>query len=141
MVKAVGFEVSRSHFEVSRSQPLNSGFATQEHGCCSGTKSCPTLLRPHGLQPTRLLCPWDSPGKNTGVCCHFLFQGIFPTQESNPSLLHWQVDSLPLCHLGSPQIYFQTCLIILLISLILPAILRTVCRISACESSARKVSC
>ena len=33
---------------------------------------CPTLLQPHGLQPTRLLCPWSSPGKNTGVGCHFL---------------------------------------------------------------------
>ena len=31
-------------------------------------------LRPHGLQPTRLLCPWDSPGKNSGVGCHFLLQ-------------------------------------------------------------------
>ena len=29
-------------------------------------------LRPHGLEPTRLLCPWDFPGKNTGVGCHFL---------------------------------------------------------------------
>ena len=36
----------------------------------------------------RLLCPWDSPGKNTGVGCHFLLQGIFPTQESNPCLLY-----------------------------------------------------
>ena len=33
-------------------------------------------LRPHGLQPARLLCPWDSPGKNTGVGCHFLLQLI-----------------------------------------------------------------
>ena len=41
-------------------------------------------LQPHGLQPTRLLCPWDSPGKNPGVGCHFLLQGIFLTQESNP---------------------------------------------------------
>ena len=32
----------------------------------------PDSLRPHGLQPTRLLCPWDSPGKGTGVGCHFL---------------------------------------------------------------------
>ena len=38
-------------------------------------------------QPARLLCPWASPG-NTGVGCHFLLQVIFPTQESNPSLLH-----------------------------------------------------
>ena len=35
------------------------------------------LFGPHGLQPTRLLCPWDSPGKNTGVGCHVLLQGIF----------------------------------------------------------------
>ena len=39
--------------------------------------------------PTRLLCPWDSPGKNTGVGCHALLQGIFPTQGSNLRLLHW----------------------------------------------------
>ena len=54
-------------------------------------------LRPHGLQPTRLLCPWDSPGKNTGVCCYFLLQGIFPTQELNPGLPHCrqtQADAL-----------------------------------------------
>ena len=37
-----------------------------------------------------LLCPWDFPGKNTGVGCHFFLQGIFPDQGSNPSLLHWQ---------------------------------------------------
>ena len=41
----------------------------------------------------RLLCPWDFPGKNTGVGCHFLIQGIFPIQGSNT---HWQVGSLPL---------------------------------------------
>ena len=37
---------------------------------------------------TRLLCPWDFPGRNTGVGCHFLIQWIFPTQGSNPGLLH-----------------------------------------------------
>ena len=42
------------------------------------------LFATHGLQPTRLLCPWNSPGTNTGVCCHSLLQGIFPTQGSNP---------------------------------------------------------
>ena len=47
-------------------------------------QSCPTL-RPRGVQPTRLLSPWYSPGKNTGVGCHFLLQRIFPTQGSNPS--------------------------------------------------------
>ena len=47
----------------------------------------PDSLWPHGLQPTRLLCPWDFPGKNTEVGCHFLLQGIFPTQGSKPCLL------------------------------------------------------
>ena len=53
----------------------------------------------HGLQSARLLfCPWDSPGKNTGVGCHALLQGIFPTQRLNQlllCLLHWQAGSLP----------------------------------------------
>ena len=44
--------------------------------CCWGQQSpqslCLTLSWPHGLQPTRLLCPWDFPGKNTGMSCHFL---------------------------------------------------------------------
>ena len=48
----------------------------------------PESLRPHGLQPTRLLSPWDFPGKDTGVGCHFPLQGIFPTQGSNLGLLH-----------------------------------------------------
>ena len=43
-------------------------------------------MQPHGLYPTKLLCPWDFPGKNTVVGCHFLLQGIFPTQRSNPDL-------------------------------------------------------
>ena len=42
------------------------------------------------------------PGNNTGASCQFLLQGIFPTQGSNPCLLHWQVDSLLVSHLGSP---------------------------------------
>ena len=45
-------------------------------------------LWPQGLQPTRLLCPWDFPGKNTETGCHFLLQGIFPTLGLNPHLLH-----------------------------------------------------
>ena len=50
-------------------------------------QSCPTL-QSHGLSPTRLLCPWNSPGKNTWVDYHFLLQGIFPTQGSNLGPLH-----------------------------------------------------
>ena len=43
--------------------------------CCQVTSVVSNSVRPHGLQPTRLLCPWDSAGKNTGVRCHFLLQG------------------------------------------------------------------
>ena len=43
-------------------------------------------LQPHGMYPTRLLCPWSSPGKNTGVGSHPLLQGIFPTLWLNLGL-------------------------------------------------------
>ena len=57
---------------------------------------------PHGRKPTRLLCPWNFPDKNSGVGCHFLLQGIFWPQGPNPCLLHWQADSLLLSHRRSP---------------------------------------
>ena len=62
-------------------------------------------LRPHGLQPARILYPWTSPGKNTGMGCRLLLQGLFLIQGLNRHflyLLRWQVDSLSLSHLGSP---------------------------------------
>ena len=64
-------------------------------------QSCLTL-RPRGLQPTRLLCPWDFPGKDTGVGCHFLLQGIFPTQGSNPGLLYCRQILYQLSYKGNP---------------------------------------
>ena len=61
-------------------------------------------LRPHGLQPVRLLfCPWDSPGKNTEVGCHALLQRIFPTQGSNPGLLHCRRILYQPSHQGRPK--------------------------------------
>ena len=54
---------------------------------CSVAQLCLTLFNTIGLCPSRLLCPWNFPGKNTGVGCHFLLQGIIPTQGSNLSLL------------------------------------------------------
>ena len=61
-------------------------------------------LWPYGLGPARLLCPWDSPGTNTGVGCHFLLQGIFPTQGSNLGLCtsrrilyHWATREAQCC--------------------------------------------
>ena len=75
--------------------------------CCLVAKSCLThVWQFHGLQCTRLLCPWDLSGKNSGVGCHFLPQ-IFPTQGSNPGLLHWQVDSLSLSHQGTLTTPYQ----------------------------------
>ena len=70
-------------------------------------------LWPHELQPVRLLCPWDSPGKNTGVGFHFFLLGNLPHPGSNSCVLHlldWQVDSLPLSHLGStsPKMMIKT---------------------------------
>ena len=58
-------------------------------------------LQSHGLEPTGLLYPWNSPGKDTGVGCHFLLQGIFPTQGSNPDLLHCRQTLYCLSHQGS----------------------------------------
>ena len=79
------------------------GEARRGGGCCSVSKLCLTL-RPHGLQPTMLLCLWDFPGKNTEVGCYFLPHGIFLTQGSKPQRLWcWQTDSSPLSHQGSQE--------------------------------------
>ena len=61
-------------------------------------------LSPHRLQPARLLCPWDSPGKDTRVGCHALVQGIFPIQGWNPGLLNCRQIRYHLSHQGSPYL-------------------------------------
>ena len=76
--------------------------------CCVVTKLCLTLL-----QPTRLLCPWDFPGKNAGVGCHFPLLGIFPIQGLNSCRLHWQADSLLLGYQGSPWAFLLPTLILI----------------------------
>ena len=66
---------------------------------CSVSSVMSDSLWPYGLKSTRRLCPWDFPGKNTGVSFCFLLQGIFSTQGLNLcflTLLHWQMGSLPL---------------------------------------------
>ena len=67
------------------------------------TPSCPTLCDPVDCKPSRLLCPWDSPGKNTGVGCHALLQGTFPTQELDPGLLHCRQILYPMSQQGNPR--------------------------------------
>ena len=59
-------------------------------------------LQPYRLQPIRLLCPWNSPGKSTGMACHSLLQGIFLTQGSNQGLSHCRQILHHLSHQGSP---------------------------------------
>ena len=65
------------------------------------------FLRLHGLFPSRLLCPWKFPGKNTGAGCHCLLQGIFPTQEWNWHLLclmHCKQITYLLSHGPGPRV-------------------------------------
>ena len=71
--------------------------------------SCVLLFATRWTVPARLLCLWDSPGKNAGVGCHVLFQVNFLTQGSNPYLLclpHWQVGSLPPALPRTVEIYY-----------------------------------
>ena len=83
--------------------------ACESVSCLVLSNSCDPM---NYIQPARLLCPWNSPGKNTGGGCHFLFQGIFPTQGLSPDLLHcrqilyrwrhpgpdyWRISVLKLC--------------------------------------------
>ena len=75
-----------------------------KRACILNCFSCVQLFAT--LWTARFLCLWDSPGKNTGMGCHFLLQGIFQTQGLNSCLLrllHWQADSLLLNHQGSPN--------------------------------------
>ena len=72
--------------------------------CCLVAQSCLTLCDPLDCSPPGSSVHGDSPGKNTGVGCHFLLQGIFAIQGSNLHflcLLHWKTDALLLSHQGS----------------------------------------
>ena len=62
----------------------------------------PLFGAPWRVACTKLLHPWDFQGKSTGVGCHFLLRGIFPTQGSNPGLSHCRQTLYHLSHQGSP---------------------------------------
>ena len=71
--------------------------------CLQSERECRSVLsdslRPHGRYS-----PWDSPGKNTGVGCHALLQGIFPNQGSRSLMSpNWRVDCLPLAPAGKSK--------------------------------------
>ena len=77
------------------------GWKERESVSHSVVSNCLTI---HGLQPPRLLCPWNSPGKNTGVVCHFLLQGILPQPRGlNSGPLHCRQSLYHLSH----STYFQ----------------------------------
>ena len=67
-----------------------------ESECCSVMSDS---LWPHRWEPARLLCPWNSAGKNTRVGCHYLLQGIFPSRGLNTGLPNCR----PILYCLSPQ--------------------------------------
>ena len=88
-----------SYFKHACGGPSRAGVVTTHQRSCVTNASCPHPVRASlvsrsvvsdSLQPARLLCPWHSPGKNTGVGCRALLQGIFLTQGSNPHFLHFR---------------------------------------------------
>ena len=109
-----GTEITVPILQTPRQRPRKvrgaSGPTVQWGGTGSGVRCVCSIisvvsdsLRPHGLYPARLFWQCNSPGKNTGVGCHFLLQGIFLTKELNPGLLcllNWQVSSLSLASPG-----------------------------------------
>ena len=70
-------------------------------------QSCPTLCDPMDCSPTRLLHPWDSPGKNTGVGYHFLLQGIFPKPGIKPGSPALEADALTSEPQGKPYSFID----------------------------------
>ena len=77
-------------------------------------------LWPHGLWPTRLLWPWNSPGKNTRVGSHSLLQRFFPTQGLNPGILNCRKILYHLSHQESPKYLKNICWYSLLIQVLFP---------------------
>ena len=84
-----------------RTTALETGYPalSDNHSVCCSVMS--HSLRPHGLEPTRLLCPWDFSGNNTGVGSHSLLHGMFLTQGSSPNLLSHSVALGQLFDLGT----------------------------------------
>ena len=94
--------------EVSQTEKEKSCIILHMCACAKLLHLCLTLCNPMGCSPPS--SSWDSPGKNTGVGCHALLQGIFLTQGSNSCffpLLYWQVGSLPLVLAGKPNIAYM----------------------------------
>ena len=100
-------KISRVLAEVTwyqKRQPIESSLSVhQKQGEMKSLSRVRLFATPWTVACTRLLHPWDFLGKNTGVGCHFLLQGIFPTQGLNPGLLHCRQKLYHLSHQGSPE--------------------------------------
>ena len=83
VAKTLGSQCRRPRFHPCPGNQIPHATAKTQHACSVMSNS----LQPRELQPSRFLCPWNFPGKNTGVSCHFLLQGTFLTQGSNPCIL------------------------------------------------------
>ena len=97
---------SRSHLSETESFGSPIPVESERESVCVCVLSCVQLFVTAWTVAARLLYPWDFPGKDTGVGCHFLLQGISPTPGSNPhllQLLQWRAAALPVCHLGRPR--------------------------------------
>ena len=97
--------VTLGHLLISLLCVCKGGIRISTCTCAKSRQLCPTLSNPKVCSPW-ILCPWDSPGKNTGVGCHALLQGIFPPQGFNLCLLrllHCRQILYHLTHQGSPQ--------------------------------------
>ena len=92
-----------AYFFLQKVMSIIGMYAYKKYVCMCACSVVSNSLPPHGLlcPPTRILCPWDFPDWNTGVGCHFLFQGC---NLYVLCLLFWQADSLLLKHLGSQKI-------------------------------------
>ena len=84
---------------------ISDDFSYLSHGCVLSRSQVQLFATHHVLQPARLLCLWDFPGKDTGVGCHFLLQEVFLTQGSKPGLLHYRGIIYHLSHRESPRDY------------------------------------
>ena len=95
-----GLKLNIQKTKITAPSPITS---RQIYAClCVSCSVVSSSLQPHRLQPTRLLCPWNIPGKNTGVGRHFLLQWIFPVQGSNPGIPHCRQILYNLSYQGSP---------------------------------------
>ena len=92
--------IDSTHLKQCVGSPRVTTLCSFSAAAAKSLQSCPTLCDPIDSSPTRLHCPWDSPGKNTGVGCHFLFQCMKVESESEvaqscPTLSNPMDCSLP----------------------------------------------